>query len=86
VGRLVSADVQGNTLTLKLRYHAGETSAILLSPLAQAPGRVEVNGKPAPADPSWSATGAAWGYEAEMLVVRVPFAGDEAIVSVTLVP
>jgi hypothetical protein len=84
VGRLVSADVQGNTLTLKLRYHAGETSAILLSPLAQAPGRVEVNGKPAPADPSWSATGAAWGYEAEMSVVRVPFTGEEAAVSVML--
>jgi hypothetical protein len=89
VGRLVSADAakrtsQGNALTLKLRYHAGETSAVMLSPLKAAPARVEVNGKAIPADAPWSGAAPTWGYEAEMLVVRVPFGGEEAVVSVTL--
>ncbi len=84
VGRLLSADVQGAALTVKLRYHAGETCAIMFSPLKTAPGRVEVNGKLAPAGTAWSGTGAAWGLEQGMLVVRVPFASDEAAISITL--
>ena len=81
--RILSTDVQDNRLIVKVKYHAGETMAVMLSPLSSAPRQVAINGAPVSPTAAWSDKTATLAFDQGILLVKIPFpAGDEAIIEV----
>jgi hypothetical protein len=72
---ILSIESQPDALTARLRYYAGESSAVLVSGLAAPPASVRVNGRLL--DPG------EWQYGQGWLVARVAYdAGEEAEVAI----
>ncbi len=82
-GEIVSVTGDAGSVTVRVRYPAGELAALLFSPLDAAPARVVVDGReaaPASAEDSTDTaaiaaevTGPSWTYAGGLLMVRVPF-------------
>jgi hypothetical protein len=94
-GEIVSATGDAGRLTVRVRYLAGESAALMFSPLAAAAARVTVDGReagPATAKDSTDTAGIAaaaaapsWTHAGGLLLVHVPFGSSgEAEVQVEL--
>jgi len=76
---ILATEVEDGAVTVRVRYHRGETAAILFAPLQKAPAQVRVNGQPVPATSPWES------FAEGLLVVKIPFT-DGDMGTVTVVP
>ena len=84
VAEVLRATRRPDQIELELAYYAGETCALMLNRLPDAPAEVLLDGRPLPEIATLAGQPEGWLYRSGTLLIKVPFEAEDARVDVRL--